>query len=51
MMEVKRVHLTSGLAYTVCGISDDAVQYTAIKEKVTCKRCKANNTYKNFNPQ
>lgn len=42
-------HLTNGLGYTQCGLSDDSVGTTNVAKKTTCERCKKSKAYKSLN--
>jgi len=43
-----KTHMTNGLGFTQCGLSDDSVRTTNRIANVRCKKCKKSKAYKSL---
>jgi hypothetical protein len=41
-----KTHLTDGLGFTQCGLTDDSVRTTSNVKNVRCKKCRKSKVYK-----
>ena len=43
---IMKTHLTNGLGFTQCGLTDDSVRTTSNIKNVQCKKCKKSKAYR-----